>query len=269
MYYVIAKNSENKKTYVSTFKEKREAVSNIAFRFKTKLNSLNSSKHDIKNVETCWDCDEIYEELLDQNYDQLSESKKVKIMYDLFNYEQETYARQDISWQIIFANRGPDSDLYDFVLDSRYKFECNIPESRPSNNIVLPNAARILFEDIGVEYDLHIEKGVDRSCIYKKKKNENDVEDMFSKIIGMRFSTIAMVEKWIFEKLQATKKSLPNFVLQESEINDEILFGDADVDFVLDGTFGKGVFKKHYSDFSISYLKTNDHQMFITDAHWN
>ena len=77
MYYVIAKNSENKKTYVSTFKEKREAVSNIAFRFKKKLNSLNSSKHDIKNVETCWDCDEIYEELLDQNYDQLSESKKV------------------------------------------------------------------------------------------------------------------------------------------------------------------------------------------------
>ena len=78
MYYVIAKNSENKKTYVSTFKEKREAVSNIAFRFKKKLNSLNSSKHDIKNVETCWDCDEIYEELLDQNYDQLSESKKVR-----------------------------------------------------------------------------------------------------------------------------------------------------------------------------------------------
>lgn len=146
MYYVIAKNSENKKTYVSTFKEKREAVSNIAFRFKKKLNSLNSSKHDIKNVETCWDCDEIYEELLDQNYDQLSESKKVKIMYDLFNYEQETYARQDISWQIIFANRGPDSDLYDFVLDSRYKFECNIPESRPSNNIVLPNADEI-FND--------------------------------------------------------------------------------------------------------------------------
>ena len=63
--------------------------------------------------------------------------------------------------------------------------------------------------------------------------NENDVEDMFSKIIGMRFSTIAMVEKWIFEKLQATKKSLPNFVLQESEINDEILFGDADVDLCL------------------------------------
>ena len=30
MYYVIAKNSENKKTYVSTFKEKREAVSNYS-----------------------------------------------------------------------------------------------------------------------------------------------------------------------------------------------------------------------------------------------
>lgn len=72
--------------------------------------------------------------------------------------------------------------------------------------------------------------------------NENDVEDMFSKIIGMRFSTIAMVEKWILKNYRL-QKSLPNFVLQESEINDEILFGDADVDFVLDGTFGKGVFK--------------------------
>ena len=80
---------------------------------------------------------------------------------------------------------------------------------------------------------------------------------------------VAMIEKWIFEKLQVTKKSLPNFVLQESEINDEILFGNADVDFVLDGTFGKGVLKKQHYDFSISYLKTNDHQMFITDAHWN
>lgn len=78
-----------------------------------------------------------------------------------------------------------------------------------------------------------------------------------------------MIEKWIFEKLQVTKKSLPNFVLQESEINDEILFGNADVDFVLDGTFGKGVLKKQHYDFSISYLKTNDRQMFITDAHWN
>ena len=31
MYYVIAKNSENKKTYVSTFKEKREAVQILLF----------------------------------------------------------------------------------------------------------------------------------------------------------------------------------------------------------------------------------------------
>ena len=100
---------------MSTFKKKRSCFK-YCFSIQKKLNSLNSSKHDIKNVETCWDCDEIYEELLDQNYDQLSESKKVKIMYDLFNYEQETYARQDISWQIIFANRGPDSDLYDFCV---------------------------------------------------------------------------------------------------------------------------------------------------------
>lgn len=37
--------------------------------------------------------------------------------------------------------------------------------------------------------------------------NENDVEDMFSKIIGMRFSTIAMVEKWILKNYRLQKKS--------------------------------------------------------------
>ena len=92
MYYVIAKNSENKKTYVSTFKEKREAVSNIAFRFKKKLNSLNSSKHDIKNVETCWDCDEIYEELLDQKYNY----QKGGVFYDDEKCRQETRTDDDV-----------------------------------------------------------------------------------------------------------------------------------------------------------------------------
>ena len=145
-----------------------------------------------------------------------------------------------------------------------------------SNKMRAALGRTILFDglDSGILHsNLYLESVMCKTLIemhhLKISFNENDVEDMFSRIIGMRFSTIAMIEKWIFEKLQVTKKSLPNFVLQESEINDEILFGNADVDFVLDGTFGKGVLKKQHYDFSISYLKTNDHQMFITDAHWN
>ena len=37
--------------------------------------------------------------------------------------------------------------------------------------------------------------------------NENDVEDMFSKIIGMRFSAIAMVENGFLKNYRLQKKS--------------------------------------------------------------
>ena len=99
-------------------------------------------------------------------------------------------------------------------------------------------------------------------------KKEN-VEEVFRKIVGMRFNRISNIEYWILENLQVTKEDLPDFVIQESEINEEIRIGKADVDYVLDGTFGEGVLNKQYPDFSISYLMTNNNQMIITDARWN
>lgn len=99
-------------------------------------------------------------------------------------------------------------------------------------------------------------------------KKEN-VDEVFRKIVGMRFNRISNIEYWILENLQVTKEDLPDFVIQESEINEEIRIGKADVDYVLDGTFGEGVLNKQYPDFSISYLMTNNNQMIITDARWD
>lgn len=99
-------------------------------------------------------------------------------------------------------------------------------------------------------------------------KKEN-VDEVFRKIVGMRFNRTSNIEYWILENLQVTKEDLPDFVIQESEINEEIRIGKADVDYVLDGTFGEGVLNKQYPDFSISYLMTNNNQMIITDARWN
>lgn len=99
-------------------------------------------------------------------------------------------------------------------------------------------------------------------------KKEN-VDEVFRKIVGMRFNRISNIEYWILENLQVTKEDLPDFVIQESEINEEIRIGKADVDYVLDGTLGEGVLNKQYPDFSITYLMTNHNQMIITDARWN
>lgn len=99
-------------------------------------------------------------------------------------------------------------------------------------------------------------------------KKEN-VDEVFHKIVGMRFNRISNIEYWILEKLQVTKEDLPDFVIQESEINEEIRQGKTDVDYVLDGTFGEGVLNKQYPDFSVTYLMTNHNQMIITDARWN
>lgn len=99
-------------------------------------------------------------------------------------------------------------------------------------------------------------------------KKEN-VDEVFRKIVGMRFNRISNIEYWILENLQVTKEELPDFVIQESEINEEIRQGKTDVDYVLDGTLGEGVLNKQYPDFSITYLMTNHNQMIITDARWN
>lgn len=98
---------------------------------------------------------------------------------------------------------------------------------------------------------------------------KEDVDNVFHEIVGIRFNRIPNIEYWILENLQVTKEDLPDFVIQESEINEEIRQGKTDVDYVLDGTFGEGVLNKQYPDFSVTYLMTNHNQMIITDARWN
>lgn len=127
------------------------------------------------------------------------------------------------------------------------------------------------FEDTGWEANLEIAmcKAFLQFYPLESTLKKENVDEVFRKIVGMRFNRISNIEYWILENLQVTKEDLPDFVIQESEINEEIRIGKADVDYVLDGTFGEGVLNKQYPDFSISYLMTNNNQMIITDARWN
>lgn len=127
------------------------------------------------------------------------------------------------------------------------------------------------FEDPDWEANLEIAmcKAFLQFYPLKSTLKKENVDEVFRKIVGMRFNRISNIEYWILENLQVTKEDLPDFVIQESEINEEIRIGKADVDYVLDGTFGEGVLNKQYPDFSISYLMTNNNQMIITDARWN
>lgn len=142
-------------------------------------------------------------------------------------------------------------------------------------NKAIPNKhciyAEIDFEDPDWEANLEIAmcKAFLQFYPLESTLKKENVDEVFRKIVGMRFNRISNIEYWILENLQVTKEDLPDFVIQESEINEEIRIGKADVDYVLDGTFGEGVLNKQYPDFSISYLMTNNNQMIITDARWN
>ena len=142
-------------------------------------------------------------------------------------------------------------------------------------NIAIPNKHCIYdeidFEDPDWEANLEIAmcKAFLQFYPLESTLKKENVDEVFRKIVGMRFNRISNIEYWILENLQVTKDDLPDFVIQESEINEEIRQGKTDVDYVLDGTFGEGVLNKQYPDFSITYLMTNHNQMIITDARWN
>ena len=153
---------------------------------------------------------------------------------------------------------------------------CKIKANKSENELFAISSDKycpcdIDFEDPDWEADLEIAmcKAFLQFYPLNLSFTKEDVDNVFHKIVGMRFNRIANIEYWILENLQVTKEDLPDFVIQESEINEEIRQGKTDVDYVLDGTLGEGVLNKQYPDFSITYLMTNHNQMIITDARWN
>lgn len=101
---------------------------------------------------------------------------------------------------------------------------------------------------------------------YAKKE---DVDELFKKIVGMRFSSNAKLKEWILEQLNLKDHQLPDFALMESMMNEEIKNGTANVDFAIAGTFGENLFGFDYADFTIEYLEDNDNLKYITSADWN
>lgn len=95
---------------------------------------------------------------------------------------------------------------------------------------------------------------------------EKDIWKMFSKIFGMRFSSIEEMKEWIFKELNLKEYQLPDFAIGESSINDEIREGKANVDYVLNMTLGKDIVTPGYNDYSIMYLLDNNDQMIVTSV---
>lgn len=95
---------------------------------------------------------------------------------------------------------------------------------------------------------------------------EKDIWKMFSKIFGMRFSSIAEMKEWIFTELNLKEYRLPDFAIRKSSINDEIQEGKANVYYVLNMTLGKDIVTPGYNDYSITYLLDNNNKMIVTSV---
>ena len=223
--------------------------------------------------------------------------------------EERIDRREVIHLEIMKKYPLKEKGIIDLMTRPEYYFVCAFTKEMALREGMDSHTARLRVGDIGVEYILSKKAEKRYGTIYKVKaipnkhciydeidfedpdweanleiamckaflqfyplestlKKEN-VDEVFRKIVGMRFNRISNIEYWILENLQVTKEDLPDFVIQESEINEEIRQGKTDVDYVLDGTFGEGVLNKQYPDFSITYLMTNHNQMIITDARWN
>lgn len=105
--------------------------------------------------------------------------------------------------------------------------------------------------------------GLHRLDLHLKEK---DIWRMSSKIVGMRFSSIAEMKEWIFTELNLKEYQLPDFAIEESSINDEIREGKANVDYVLNMTLGKDIVTPGYNDYSIMYLLDNNNKMIVTSV---
>lgn len=93
-----------------------------------------------------------------------------------------------------------------------------------------------------------------------------DIWKMFSKIFGMRFSSIAEMKEWISTELNLEEYRLPDFAIRKSSINDEIQEGKANVYYVLNMTLGKDIVPPGYNDYSITYLLDNNNKMIVASV---
>lgn len=89
-----------------------------------------------------------------------------------------------------------------------------------------------------------------------------DIDCLFTKMEGNRFSSYSRMEDWFREKLN---DKLPLLVIRNCEgVNQEISDGTTTVDYSADCTFGKDD-----EDFTIYYILDNAGLMYVTSAFWN
>ena len=109
---------------------------------------------------------------------------EITIFYELtpqYNEEkhsEKTKRTEVIHWEIIKNYPLKEKEIVNLMMNPDYEFECNISEEMFSEGVILPGAAYIWFEDIGVEFEFCIENGENYSAIYRMDKNKagDDIE---------------------------------------------------------------------------------------------
>lgn len=141
-----------------------------------KMKSMSDQK-----ITSTWDKNK-YDETLEESIKNFEFgifcSMEITICYELtpeYNEEkhsEKTKRTEVIHLEIIKNYPLKEKEIVNLMMNPDYEFECNISEEMFSEGVILPGAAYIWFEDIGVEFEFCIENGENYSAIYRMDMNK-------------------------------------------------------------------------------------------------
>ena len=97
------------------------------------------------------------------------DKEKIAIVPDHFTPNKDIKAAEQCKFIREFSR---EKEIVNLMMNPDYEFECNISEEMFSEGVILPGAAYIWFEDIGVEFEFCIENGENYSAIYRMDMNK-------------------------------------------------------------------------------------------------
>ena len=87
------------------------------------------------------------------------------------------------------------------------------------------------------------------------------INKLFTQIEGCRFESFLQIENWFKEEIGEKANNIS--ICECAGINSEIENGIIDCDYSTDCTFGENIFGFDYADFTLDYIKDNEHRMDI------
>lgn len=185
MYYLHIYNSEKEEgSIVLPFKDMQPMITMINFvvdQYQKTIKRLKTNNKKYQKITSTWDKNK-YDETLEESIKNFEFgifcSMEITICYELtpeYNEEkhsEKTKRTEVIHWEIIKNYPLKEKEIVNLMMNPDYEFECNISEEMFSEGVILPGAAYIWFEDIGVEFEFCIENGENYSAIYRMDMNK-------------------------------------------------------------------------------------------------